>query len=76
VMLSPAVSPPIMVDVSKFTTYCVLAPAAGDGEPWATVRLETELALAAGAPIRSAATNTRSVAGPIARVRVRLRFTK
>jgi len=44
-------SPPV-ADVVKFTTYWVLAPAAADGDPCATVTLETSLALAGGALIR------------------------
>jgi hypothetical protein len=46
--------PGLLADVTKLTTYCVRAPAAFDGDPLATVRLPTELALAGAAPISSA----------------------
>jgi hypothetical protein len=57
VIVPPEVSAPV-ADVVKLTTYCVLAPAAFDGDPLATVRLPTELALAGAAPISSAASST------------------
>jgi hypothetical protein len=40
----------------KSMRYCVLAPAAGDGESWSTVTFVTELALAGDAPTSSTRT--------------------
>src|SRR4051812_23209004 len=50
-----ALDPDRRVVAVKFTTYTVRAPAPADGEALATVTFETELALAGGALIRSAA---------------------
>ena len=56
VPLGEASAPP--ADVVNVTTYCVCAPAAFDGDPFATVRLDTELACAGAAPSSSAPSST------------------